>query len=53
MQRQRKEKEIILGKERLIEKAQIKENETKKVSAAEYNRAIEDYKKIIKFARFD
>ena len=51
MARQIKETPILHGKAAIRFEKSIKHNENKKVSTAEYNRAIENYKKIIKSAR--
>lgn len=53
MARQIKETPILNGKAAKRFEKTIRDNENKKVSTPEYNRAIENYKKIIKSARLD
>ncbi len=53
MARPIKETPVLHGKNAERFEKDIKANEKKKVSTAEYNRAIENYKKIIKFTRLD
>lgn len=53
MARQIKETPILHGKASERFEKIIRDNENKKVSASEYNRAVENYKKIIKSARLD
>lgn len=53
MARQIKETPILHGKAAERFEKSIKDNENKKVSVAEYNRAVANYKKIIKSARLD
>jgi len=53
MARQIKETPILRGKAAERFEKSIKANAKKKVSSAEYNRAIANFKKIIKSARLD
>lgn len=53
MARQIKETPILRGKAAERFEKSIKGNENKKVSESDFNRAIENYKKIIKSARLD
>lgn len=53
MARRIKETPILRGKAAERFEKSIRDNENKKVSAAEYARAIENYKKIIKSACLD
>lgn len=53
MARRIKETPILHGKAAERFEKSIKGNENKKVSESEFNRAIENYKKIIKSARLD
>ncbi len=53
MARQIKETPILHGEAAKRFEKIIKDDKNKKVSAAEYNRAVANYKKIIKSARLD
>lgn len=53
MARHIKETPVLRGKAAARFEKSIRDNENKKVSSAEFNRAIENYKKIIKSARLD
>lgn len=53
MARPIKETPILHGKAAARFEKSIKNNENKKVSASEFNRAIKNYKKIIQSARLD
>jgi len=53
MARPIKETPILRGKDAKRFAEQIKKNESRKVPEAEYRRAIDNYKKIIKNARID